>query len=64
MAGVKNTAGNRISVSAGVLRLRELRAELLAGQPDRHDWDAEAHGAEQKWYATIAFAFATSVPGP
>jgi hypothetical protein len=56
--------GFSASAAQDAATLRKLRAELLTGQPDGHDRDAEAHGAEQKWYATIAFAFASGVPGP
>jgi hypothetical protein len=56
--------GFSASAAQDAATLRELRGELLPGQPDGRDGDAEAHGAEQKWYATIAFAFASGVPGP
>ena len=56
--------GFSASAAQDAATLRELRAELLSGQPDGRDCGADAHGAEQKWYATIAFAFAGGVPSP
>jgi hypothetical protein len=56
--------GFSASAAQDAATLRKLRAELLPGQPDERDRDAKADGAEQKWYATIAFAFASGVPGP
>jgi hypothetical protein len=56
--------GFSASATQDAATLRELRAELLSSQPDSYDWHADAHGAEQKWYATIAFAFADGVPSP